>query len=449
VLINLLRKGARAVPHQPVVVSPRGSTTYAGCLETSESLARGLHSRSIRRFGSLVGDVADLLALLCASSMTGSEACVYPDSSDDVALDRLAGTFEHTLIVTDREPPPDTGPQVLTPGDLVEERGELPPRPERAPVLILTTGTTGHPKGVRHDWGRLAAPRRAAEGSAGERWLLAYNLHQFAGVQIVLHVLATHATLVVPASKRPHDAIAAIRDHGVTHASATPTFWRLVVGLLDPDAAAELPLKQITLGGEAVPDALLDELRRLFPRARLSQIYGATEFGTGVSVRDGKAGLPLSVLSRGDEGDVQFAVRDGQLYARSRVGMLGYWGEGEADEGWRPTGDLVEITGDRIHFVGRVSETINVGGVKVHPLPVEEVVGGVAGVRLARAYGRANPVTGQIVALDVVPEPGASDELVEESIREACETLPPAWRPRLIRFVPDLEVTGHKLARQT
>ena len=48
--------------------------------------------------------------------------------------------------------------------------------------------------------------------------------------------------------------------------------------------------------------------------------------------------------------------------------MLGYYGEEPVDaDAWRPTGDLVEIVGDRIEFRGRVSEIINVGGVKVHP----------------------------------------------------------------------------------
>ena len=72
-------------------------------------------------------------------------------------------------------------------------------------------------------------------------------------------------------------------------------------------------------------------------------------------------------------------VQDGQLWVRPAAGMLGYAGATSAASGsdvgpeaWRPTGDLVEIVGDRVLFRGRDSEVINVGGVKVHPLPVEE-----------------------------------------------------------------------------
>jgi acyl-coenzyme A synthetase/AMP-(fatty) acid ligase len=64
------------------------------------------------------------------------------------------------------------------------------------------------------------------------------------------------------------------------------------------------------------------------------------------------------------------------------------------------------------------------------------------------AYGRHNPVTGQIVALDVVPEPGVDPAELEEEIRAACEeALPPQSQPRAIRFVDELEIRGSKLAR--
>ena len=104
-----------------------------------------------------------------------------------------------------------------------------------------------------------------------------------------------------------------------------------------------------------------------------------------------------------------FRIVDGELHARSRVGMLGYHGDAEAGDadGWRPTGDLVEIDGDRILFAGRTSEVINVGGVKVHPLRVEEV-----------------------------------------AIRAACAVLPDAAMPPRIRFVESLAVIEHKIARR-
>src|SRR5581483_5479110 len=236
--------------------------------------------------------------------------------------------------------------------------------------------------------------------------------------------------------------------HRVTHVSGTPTFWRLIVGRLDEESARKLPLEQITLGGEAAPEGLIERLHALFPAARISHVYAGTEFGSVVAVSDGRSGLPVSVLDRGEEADVQLRIVDGELQIRSRVGMLGYHQASESEHDWRSTGDLVEVRDGRIQFVGRTTEIINVGGVKVHPLPVEELVCSVTGVQLAAVYGRPNPITGQIVSIDVVLKPGTDLKDAEARIREACQALPAAARPRRIRFVPELEIRGNKLMRQ-
>jgi acyl-CoA synthetase (AMP-forming)/AMP-acid ligase II len=444
-LIELLRSGAAEVPDQPLIVAADRTLSYAEVLNVSENLARGLDRRSIARFACL-GDATDMLPLVCASTATGAEACVYPSALDSSAVEQYSGLFGHRNVVTALPLLLDSVRMVRV-DELAITEGELASPPERTPALILTTGTTGRPKAVRHDWGRLVAAAKHVEPRPGARWLLAYNLNQFAGVQVMIHVLLSRATLVVPSSFRPRDAVKVIRDFDVTHVSATPTFWRFVVSMLDEAAAGELPLRQITLGGEAVPGGLVERLSRLFPSARISQIYASTEFGSTVSVRDSEIGLPVSVLERGEDADVQMRIVDGELQIRSRVGMVGYYGEDDADADWRPTGDLVELRDDRIIFVGRTSDIINVGGIKVHPLPVEEIIGKVADVALVRAYARANPVTGQIVAVDVVARSGADTERLGDEIRASCDALPPAARPRRIRFVDELEMRGQKIVR--
>jgi acyl-coenzyme A synthetase/AMP-(fatty) acid ligase len=301
---------------------------------------------------------------------------------------------------------------------------------------------------ARHDWARLLEAQRHPDPRPGTRWLLAYNLYQFGAIQVLLHVLKSGGTLVEPISRRPDDVIAAIREHRVTHVSGTPTFWRLLSGRLDPRTAGELPVEQVTLGGEAVPEALIERLRELFASAHVSQIYGSTESGTAVSVRDGHSGLPVSVLDRDEDADVQLRIVDGELQMRSRVGMFGYLEDAADQRGkWRRTGDLVEVRDGRIYFVGRVTEIINVGGAKIHPLPIEERICSVHGVELVAVYGRPNAVTGQIVAADVVAAPEADTARLEQQIRDVCQSLPAAARPRRIRFVPELDIRGSKVSR--
>jgi acyl-CoA synthetase (AMP-forming)/AMP-acid ligase II len=264
---------------------------------------------------------------------------------------------------------------------------------------------------------------------------------------VLLHVLVSRATLVAPPTSQARDVIDTMRESEVTHVSATPTFWRVLVGGLDAETAAQLSLEQITLGGEAVPSALLERLRSLFPDTPISQVYGATEFGTVISVNDGLPGLPRSVLEPHEGREPRMRIVDGELQIKPTVGMVGYHGGAVTTGEWMKTGDLVQERDGRVHFVGRTSEIINVGGAKVHPLPIEDLAGSVEGVELVVAYGRPNPVTGQIVALDVVATPGADTDAIEAEIHKACQSLTRAARPRRITFVDELDVHGSKVRR--
>jgi acyl-CoA synthetase (AMP-forming)/AMP-acid ligase II len=447
VLHELVRAAADQAPDHPAIEGRGGPRTYGQLAGHAGGVGAALAARGIGRVACLVAEPASLIGVLAGASAAGVDAAALAPSLDDRGVQELCEAFDLRHVVTDRPLALD-GITVLPAGDLGADLAELAPRPGPAPVTILTTGTTGRPKAARHDWSRLVAGVHARALGPDDRLLLAYNLHQFAGVQVLLHAFAAGATLVLPASQQPRDGVAAMAEHGVTHASATPTFWRFAVAQIDPALAARIPLRQITLGGEAVPAKVLEDLSRLFPSARVSQVYASTEFGTGVSVRDAANGLPLSVLDRGDDAPVQLKVVDGELHVRSRVGMLGYVGSDDVgDAEWRPTGDLVEVRGDRLHFVGRTSEVINVGGVKVHPLPIEEVIGAVPSVRLAHVYGRANAMTGQIVVAEVVADDGADLDALEVAIRASCAALPAAAQPRRIKFVEEPQLREGKVAR--
>ena len=449
-LNELLLAGARATPDKPVVISARGETSYAQCSARAQSFVVGLRARGITRFGCRVADVSEMIALLGASAALGVEACMYAGALGIDEITTIAAHFNHDVLITEADDPMAALPGAIVLDTLAGNASgdELDHTPDECPLLTLTTGTTGLPKGARNDWRRLVTSHQRRTGYPDARWLLAHALNQFAGLSVLTHCLVSGATLVVPEAFQPRPALAAMRDHAVTHASATPTFWRFLLGLMAGDTTEAPRLRQITLTGEAVPSALVDDLQRVFPEARITQIYGATEFGSGVAVKDAENGLPVSALERGDDADVQFKIVDGELHVRSRIGMLGYYGSDDVGDSWRPTGDLVEVRGDRVFFCGRTTEIINVGGSKVHPLPIEDAIGQVKGVELAHVYGRSNSVTGQIVAVDVVASPGVDEDELEDAIRDACASLAPASQPRRIRFVEELDIRDTKIARR-
>lgn len=442
-MIEILLAAAEENPDQVAVVSPFGETTYAELARGARATAAELRARGVQRFGILEPDPAQVLALLAGSALAGVEACVYPLAATDEAVDDMARRFEHETVVTDRVGiRPRIEPRVFLESDAPEADPAAGPRP----VMVMTTGTSGFPRGVRHHWERILRASSRIKPAPEQRWLLAYGLNQFGGLQILIHVVAARATLVAAETFQPRDALVAMDRYEVTHASGTPTFWRFLLSEVRSRREPAPDLRQVTLGGEAVPSALLEQLQSMFPDAKLSQIYGATEFGQNVTVRDGLPGLPIGFLESG--GDVQFKVVDGELWVRSAASMLGYFNEeSTTTEEWRPTGDLVEVVGDRIMFRGRKTDVINVGGVKVHPLPVEDRISAIPGVALVRAYGRPNPLSGSIVAVEAVLEPGHDPEVAHTAIRTACSDLPPAARPRSIKFVPTLNTTGNKMNR--
>jgi acyl-coenzyme A synthetase/AMP-(fatty) acid ligase len=85
--------------------------------------------------------------------------------------------------------------------------------------------------------------------------------------------------------------------------------------------------------------------------------------------------------------------------------------------------------------------------VKVHPLPVEERVSSVPGVKIARVYGRPNPLVGAVVAIDVVADDGVDPTDLQARVRAACQDLPRPWQPRSVRVVEEMKIKEGKVVR--
>src|SRR5439155_8411642 len=144
-------------------------------------------------------------------------------------------------------------------------------------------------------------------------------------------------------------------------------------------------------------------------------------------------------------------------FARNAVCYLGEDNATLADEeGFVDTGDMVQRRGDRYYFLGRRSGLINVGGLKVFPEEVEAAINRHPAVRMSMVRSRKSPITGSLVAADVVlkgaPDPGGTSRTAMDFKREILQichdTLAPHKIPATISFVPALEIAAAgKLAR--
>ena len=99
-----------------------------------------------------------------------------------------------------------------------------------------------------------------------------------------------------------------------------------------------------------------------------------------------------------------------------------------------------------------IRDSINIGGLKVHPEEIEAVINRHAEVRMSRARSRRSPITGAIVVADVILadgcDAGRGDEIRNKIIADCRARLAPHKVPAMIKFVDTLDITAAgKLAR--
>jgi acyl-CoA synthetase (AMP-forming)/AMP-acid ligase II len=272
----------------------------------------------------------------------------------------------------------------------------------------------------------------------------------------MLQCFADYGTLVAP---RPdmdmESAVKFMSDSSVQFVSATPSYWRRLLMFVDSTVLKTVPLRQITLGGEVIDQPILDKLKQLFPQARLIHIYATTELGRCFSVSDGKAGFPASYLEQPLPDGTEMQVSDGELQVRSTNSMKMYdplSGQNQSASDWFATGDMVEVRDDRVHFVGRKTEMINVGGSKVFPIEVERVIRVIPGVSDVRVFGKASSIVGELVTCEIVPSADANLETLKDLVIKTCrEQLRNHQLPRIIKMVERIELSsaGKTLSSKT
>ena len=340
---------------------------------------------------------------------------------------------------------PETRPAALATGDGVPTEW-----------VLLTSGTTGLPKLVAHNFATLTAPIQLGGPLAQPAvWSTFYDIRRYGGLQILLRALLGGGSMVLSSTHEPvGEFLCRAARHGITHVSGTPSHWRRA--LMSP-AARHIDPRYVRLSGEIADQAILDRLTAFFPRAGIAHAFASTEAGVAFEVGDGRAGFPAQLI--GQPGAVvEMKVVEGSLRIRSPRTALGYLGGDDAPlaapDGFVDTGDMVEQRGERCFFVGRMGGIINVGGQKVHPEEVEAVINTHPSVDMVVVRSRRSPITGAIAVADVVLKdgfrPDADAEMLKRDIVAFCRRALPAHKvPGVIRFVPSLDVTGAgKLARR-
>ena len=305
---------------------------------------------------------------------------------------------------------------------------------QAAGLVVCSSGTTGTCKAGLFDVERLMT--RYRELRRGYRTLVFLRLDHLGGMHTLLHTLAHGGTVVVSQDRQPEAVCGAVEQHSIELLPTTPTFLRMLILSRSYERYDLSSLQLITYGTEPMPPKTLQDLTRLLPHVRFKQTYGLSELGVLPTRSEASGSLWLQVGGIGCE----TRIIDNRLWIRSDTAMLGYLNAPSPfdPDGWYNTQDVVEVNGPYIRILGRESDLINVGGEKVYPIEVENVLLELDNVREATVWGQASPVTGQVVAARVSLEQPEAQDALERRVHQFCRQRLAAYKiPVFVDMVKD------------
>jgi long-chain acyl-CoA synthetase len=302
-----------------------------------------------------------------------------------------------------------------------------------AGLVLFSSGSTGASKGIVHDLEALLAKFQIARRRMCTLLFLLFD--HIGGINTLFHTLANGGTVVVAGARSPDRVCEAIAQHGVELLPTSPSFLNLLLVSGACERHDLRSLKLVTYGTEPMPEATLARAREAMPWVDFQQTYGLTEIGIlrSKSRSDGSLWVKL-----GGEG-YETKIKDQRLWVRAASAMLGYLNAPSPfdAEGFLDTGDLVETEGEWLRILGRQDDRINVGGEKVHPTEVENVLLQMPNVVDAVVYGQPHPLIGQIVVASLSLAAPEQPSAVKARVRAFCGSRLPGYKVPLKVTVAD------------
>ena len=426
-----------------VFVEDDGPWSYRQLAGAASSMARELDGvapggRVVLRIGNDERFVAAASAIWCRS------CAVIPmhPAAPAAEVNRVVKAMDAGAVIADPDDPcvASVDVPVVTMGRIPSGSGSLaddysPPEIDGSdPALVLlTSGTTGEPKGVvlTHDsaWSNLRATVSAFRSDTGPTGLagddkppnlIANPLSHTAGVVRLLFALYVGRRIAL---LRKFDGVVAKRlldRHGIDNLTINPTMLRILLESL-PEGADLGRVRYVSSGTAPLPAALREEFEARFGVPVL-QAYGQTEAFGGIAIesardvlagrrRPGSVGKPLPgvelriVRTDGPDAGTDAGVGEqGEIRARSRSSTAGYLGGGSTGvdspvdaDGWLRTGDLGHLDEDGyLHVTGRIKNVIIRGGFNVIPVEVEAALATDPSVREAVVLGVPDDRLGEL-----------------------------------------------------
>jgi long-chain acyl-CoA synthetase len=490
---TLLHAASARAGHR-AVVADGVSYDYGTLLDSSLRLARALQENGLTRGGRVVVQTASqwhcAIAVYATALAGGVFVVLHPQTKrdklrfvlEDCGAEALIAGKAALAALQDETLPPHLG-FVLSSGtesdadrvDATLEQAvagaEPTPRTRTIPhdlaALIYTSGSTGTPKGVmmrhRNVVFTLQSLCRYLRLEEDDRILNFLPLSFDYGLYQLLMAVRMGATLVVePSFVFPWEVVKRAQAEEVTVFPGVPTAFATLRGLARERPDLQLPsVRRVTNTAAALPPAILDDLRRIFPSALIFAMYGLTECKRVSYLEPELLAEKPSSVGKAIPGTEAMVLVDGRpaepgeqgvLHVRGPHVMAGYWNRPDlTDEMLVPgpvPGERMLCTHDFftsdedgfLYFVGRSDDIIKSGGQKVSPAEVEAALQAIPEVSAAVVVGVEDEVLGQRIRAHVVLFPDAT--LTERDVIRSCrERLEPTMVPHEVVFADSLPTT--------
>ncbi|MGH3414060.1 MAG: AMP-binding protein [Marmoricola sp.] len=479
---------ARLRPDDVFVIDELGQLTWREVDDRSTRLANALAGRGIRAGSSvalLIRNHRGFVEVSTALAKLGADILYLNTAFAAPQIGEVCGRESTTAIVYDEEfgelvdaagievprivawHDGDSGSASYPLVDDLIASGSLqrlrPPGRASRPV-ILTSGTTGSPKGAPRDEtgidGAVALLTMPFQ-SGGVTHVAAPMFHTWGWAHLNLAMLLG-STVVLRRRFDPAEALAVVERHRCDGLVVIPVMLQRMLQLPEQEHSGDYSsLRVVAASGSALPGDLASEWMDSFGD-NLYNTYGSTEvaWATIATPQDmraapGTAGRPPpnTVVRLYDEsGDLVPRGRTGRIFVGNSMLFGGYTGGGHKQriDGLMASGDVGRIDeAGRLFVEGRDDEMIVSGGENVFPQEVEDCLARHESVTEAAAVGVDDPEFGKRLRAFVVLEDGA--EADEEQLKDwVKQNLARFKVPREIVFLDELprNATGKVLKRE-
>jgi acyl-CoA synthetase (AMP-forming)/AMP-acid ligase II len=284
-------------------------------------------------------------------------------------------------------------------------------------LVLFSSGSTGENKASVHNICFLLEKYKVRKKTLKTITFLMYD--HIGGINTLFYILSNGGLIVTIKERSPDFVLKAIEKYKVELLPTSPTFLNL---LLISEAYKRYnlsSLKVISYGTEPMPINTLNKINIIFPQVSLKQTYGLSEVGILSSKSKNSNSLWLKV---GGEG-FKIRIVNEMLEIKAKSAMLGYLNAPNpfTKDGWFKTGDAVEVDGEYIKILGRKSEIINVGGEKVYPQEIENILLELDEIAEATVYAEKNTILGNIVCTKIrLVDKEKNQSLIIKKVKVHC-----------------------------